>query len=81
MPFNTLFNHAPVGAAANVETSAQEGRVLGHSTVAISAGEELTHAYADSTAELIYRYGFVPPLPRGGASVVVLVHTLSLIHI
>jgi hypothetical protein len=62
VPFNFMMNCA-IGGANNVETDAEGEFVVGRAVVSIHAGEELVHAYTESTAEMIYRYGMVCPHP------------------
>ena len=57
VPFNCMLNFA---RQPNVVFAAEGGEVVGRAERDIEAGEELTQEYADSTAELIYRYGFAP---------------------
>lgn len=60
VPFNFMMN-CSIGGADNVETDADGEYVVGRAVKPISQGEELVHAYTDSTAEMIYRYGFICP--------------------
>ena len=56
MPFNVTLNG---GMHTNVDFAGEDNCVVGRAERPIAPGEELFQAYADSTAELIYRYGFV----------------------
>ena len=72
VPFNFMMN-CSIGGASNVETDADGEFVVGRAVVPIAQGEELVHAYTESTAEMIYRYGMVCPPPAGlGESAVML---------
>jgi len=56
VPFSCLLNHAP--GPPNVVFGQRGDAVAGVAVRPIAPGTELTQAYADSLADLIYRYGF-----------------------
>ena len=62
VPFNCHLNWSE---APNVVFDAEGDDVVGRAERPIAAGDELTQGYADSTAELVYRYGFSPAVDDG----------------
>ncbi|CAK0843933.1 unnamed protein product [Prorocentrum cordatum] len=66
VPFNCTLNYS--SAPPNVRFESDEGgrAVIGRALRTVQAGEELTQEYADSQADLIYRYGFADPAPSAG---------------
>ena len=57
-PFNCTLNYSP---EPNVEFAAEgDDAVVARARRRIGAGEEMTQEYCQSTASLLYRYGFVP---------------------
>ena len=62
VPFNCHLNWSE---APNVVFDAEGDDVVGRAERPIAAGDELTQGYADSTAELVYRYGFSPTVGDG----------------
>lgn len=57
VPFSCLLNYRE---KPNCSFNEERGHVIGRARRSIAKGEELTQAYASSTAEFLYRYGFVP---------------------
>ena len=57
VPFNCTLNY---GAPGNVAFSERGDVVVGRATRTVRAGEELLQQYAESHADLVYRYGFAP---------------------